>query len=120
MRGLITSDERRRTIAILKALQLPLWHPSLDRDVVAYALRDAASLRSGYQRIPLMVGIGEASFFSNLETDEVMAAVESARMEHASLYGGVMATKSGYSWPAAPAQSARSKAAGRLPEHLRN
>ena len=125
MRGLITPDERRRTISILKALELPLWHPSLNRDVVAYALRDAASLRSGYQRIPLMTGIGEASFFSDIQVDEVVKAVESARIEHASLYGDASATLEGYNWPGEPVQSSQRRdvqaaRVRKLPEHLRN
>lgn len=125
MRGLITPDERRRTISILKALELPLWHPSLNRDVVAYALRDAASLRSGYQRIPLMTGIGEASFFSDIQVDEVVTAVESARIEHASLYGDASATLEGYNWPGEPVQSSQRRdvqaaRVRKLPEHLRN
>ena len=70
-RGLLSQDERDRVLAVMRALELPSWHPVLDGDVLTRALEDTVRHRDGRQRLPLPVGIGEVTFVNDVTETEL-------------------------------------------------
>lgn len=74
-RQLITTEQRDRIFALMRALELPSWSPLLDSDVLARALEDTVRHRDGMQRLPLPVGIGGVVFVNDVAGAEIAAAV---------------------------------------------
>ncbi|MBE3014680.1 sedoheptulose 7-phosphate cyclase [Microbispora sp. NEAU-D428] len=74
-RGLVSEEERDRVLAVMSALGLPRWHPTLDPEVLAHALEDTVRHRDGQQRLPLPVGIGDVTFVNDVTEEELAAAV---------------------------------------------
>jgi 3-dehydroquinate synthetase len=75
-RGVVSSAEAFRIFRVMRALGLPVWHPLLERSVLAKALTDTTQHRGGQQRLPLLTGIGSACFVNDVTPDELVAAAE--------------------------------------------
>lgn len=73
-RGLVTARQRQRVFAVMRDLELPIWHPLCSPQLLMSALRETVRHRDGAQRIPLPVGIGAAVFVNNLDGRELTAA----------------------------------------------
>jgi 3-dehydroquinate synthase len=73
-RGMLTLDERNRVFRLMRSLQLPFWHPVCSPELFYKGLKDTTKARDGYQRVPLMDGIGEAKFVNNVTKLELMTA----------------------------------------------
>ncbi|MEU9878060.1 sedoheptulose 7-phosphate cyclase [Streptomyces phaeochromogenes] len=73
-RGLLTTGQRDRVLAVTTALGLPLTHPVCRPDLLEHALADTVRHRDGRQRLPLPAGIGSALFVNDLTVDEVRSA----------------------------------------------
>ena len=62
------------------ACRLPIWHDVCDSDALwRRALVDIAKTRDGFQRTPLMAGIGTAAFVNDITEVELLAAVRAVR-----------------------------------------
>jgi len=73
-RGLVSSTERDRVVAVMAALDLPVHHPTCIPDLLARALADTTRHRDGQQRLPLPRGIGDAVFVNDVTQDEIARA----------------------------------------------
>jgi 3-dehydroquinate synthetase len=74
-RGLLTRAERDRVLTVMSALELSVWHPVLERDLLVHALEDTVRHRDGQQRLPLPVGIGDVTFVNDVTAAEIESAV---------------------------------------------
>ncbi|MFJ6455489.1 sedoheptulose 7-phosphate cyclase [Paenarthrobacter sp. NPDC091669] len=74
-RGLVTVDEASRIFSVMRALGLPVTHPSMNVDVLVTALIDTTRHRNGLQRLPLPTGIGAATFINDLTPGDIEAAL---------------------------------------------
>ncbi|WP_249227893.1 sedoheptulose 7-phosphate cyclase [Kutzneria sp. CA-103260] len=74
-RGLLTRVERDRVLAVMSALELPVWHPVIKHDLLVHALEDTVRHRDGQQRLPLPVGIGDVTFVNDVTEAEIEAVV---------------------------------------------
>lgn len=74
-RGLVTVAEASRIFSVMRALGLPVTHPSMSVDVLVRALIDTTRHRNGLQRLPLPTGIGAATFVNDLTPGDIEAAL---------------------------------------------
>jgi len=74
-RGLVAEGEATRIFAVMRALGLPVVHPSMTLDVLVTALVDTTRHRNGLQRLPLPTGIGKAVFVNDLTPADIEAAL---------------------------------------------
>jgi 3-dehydroquinate synthase len=74
-RGLITPEERNRIFALMRKLELPVYHRLCNPTVLASALADTVKHRDGLQRLPLALGIGSACFVNDLQPAELFTAI---------------------------------------------
>ncbi len=81
-RGLITTQEQERIFALMRKLNLPLYHPLCETRLLEKALAETVRHRNGLQRVPLGIGIGMACFVNDLQTSELAHASMSLR-QHA-------------------------------------
>ena len=73
-RGLVTERDRNRILDVMRALRLPTWHPECAPEVLGRALTETTRHRDGLQRLPLPVGIGDATFVNDVSFDELVQA----------------------------------------------
>jgi 3-dehydroquinate synthase len=73
-RGLISPAQRDRVFSVMRALQLPMKHEVCNTKLYMKGLKDTTKARDGFQRMPLMNGIGNAAFVDDVETHEVARA----------------------------------------------
>lgn len=60
--------------------RLPIWHEVCESDALwKRALADIVKTRDGFQRTPLMAGIGAATFVNDITEAELLAAVRAVR-----------------------------------------
>jgi 3-dehydroquinate synthetase len=78
-RGAMSIDQQERVFALMRRLNLPLFHPLCDPALLERALGETVRHRDGRQRLPLGVGIGAACFVNDLRTSELEAAAASLR-----------------------------------------
>ncbi|WP_239396434.1 sedoheptulose 7-phosphate cyclase [Frankia sp. CiP3] len=78
-RKLVSEADLHRIFAVMRALELPTWHPLLDPVVLSEALEDTVRHRDGQQRLPLPVGIGVVTFVNDVTPRELAAAVSLQR-----------------------------------------
>lgn len=78
-RGLITSEEGSRIFALMRKLELPVYHRTCEPAVLVEALADTVRHRDGLQRLPLAMGIGSACFVNDVQPDEMTAAANALR-----------------------------------------
>lgn len=75
VRNLVSADQAASIFAVMRQLDLPVSHPTLQPKLLAEALADTTRHRNGLQRLPLPVGIGAASFVNDLTLAEIEAAL---------------------------------------------
>ncbi|MFE9680334.1 sedoheptulose 7-phosphate cyclase [Streptomyces sp. NPDC006285] len=73
-RGLLTTGQRDRVLAVAEALGLPVTHDACRPDLLEQALADTVRHRDGRQRLPLPTDIGSVRFVNDLTGDEVRSA----------------------------------------------
>lgn len=73
-RGLISKSERDRVLSVMASLQLPVNHAVCNSKLFMKALTDTTKARDGWQRMPLMKGIGSAVFVNDVSAVEIAAA----------------------------------------------
>ncbi|MEU8080911.1 sedoheptulose 7-phosphate cyclase [Catellatospora citrea] len=78
-RDMVSTQERDRVFAVMRALRLPIWHPVCSLDLLIRALLDTVRHRDGQQRLPLPVGIGTAAFVNDLTELELEHAASLLR-----------------------------------------
>ena len=74
-RGLLDACAARRVLSLLGALGLPVTHPGMTFELLWAGLCDAARHRDGLQRVPLLRDVGRARFVSDIDADELSAAL---------------------------------------------
>ncbi|KAJ3052123.1 hypothetical protein HK097_006865 [Rhizophlyctis rosea] len=70
-RGYLSEEEARRTLRLMRGLGLNVWHRDLTGSLCKKALIDTTACRGGFQRTPLMDGIGRARFVDDLTLEEL-------------------------------------------------
>ncbi|KAJ3019381.1 hypothetical protein HKX48_002137 [Thoreauomyces humboldtii] len=75
-RGLLSDKDACRTLRLMQGLGLATSHPSLDIACCAKALEDITAGRGGFQRTPLMRGIGAATFVDDMTIEELALALD--------------------------------------------
>ncbi|MEU5429168.1 sedoheptulose 7-phosphate cyclase [Streptomyces olivoreticuli] len=78
-RGLVGEEQRDRILGVMRTLELPRWHDLLEPGLLAAALADTVRHRDGKQRLPLPVGIGDATFVNDVTAEELAVAVDDLR-----------------------------------------
>ncbi|MER5636751.1 sedoheptulose 7-phosphate cyclase [Kitasatospora sp. NPDC002227] len=75
-RGLVETGQRDEVLALMRRLQLPVWHPLMEPATLGDALTDTVRHRDGRQRLPLPVGIGDGCFADDLTAGELADSAE--------------------------------------------
>jgi 3-dehydroquinate synthetase/predicted NBD/HSP70 family sugar kinase len=75
-RGLLSPDDADCVLAVLAACELPRWHADCTIELLADALTETTRHRGGYQRLPLLTGIGSATFVNDVDLSEIAVAAE--------------------------------------------
>jgi 3-dehydroquinate synthetase len=70
-RGLIPPFLCNRVLNTMADLGLPLHHPLLDADMLWAGLEERTAHRDGFQRVPLMKNLGEATFVNDITRVEL-------------------------------------------------
>ncbi|MFM0248478.1 3-dehydroquinate synthase family protein [Paraburkholderia sediminicola] len=73
-RGLLAAHEWRAALAVFFAWDLPTTHNAITVNLVQESLDKTSRHRGGEQNIPLCTGLGEHTFVSNIDVDEVLLA----------------------------------------------
>ena len=80
MRGLISQRDHDRTLQLLIAYRLPIWHGKMTPESMQYGLESTTRGRDGLQRLPLATGeLGNATFINDLSHEEVTQALANLR-----------------------------------------
>jgi 3-dehydroquinate synthase len=87
-RGLISEFEARRAFNLLFRLGLPLANRMFEAGLLEQALDDTVKHRDGLQRVPLLTGIGRATFVNDLTPGELAVAVANTRAMSQALESG--------------------------------
>jgi 3-dehydroquinate synthase len=74
-RGMIPPFLCNRVLSTMANLGLPLYHPLVDADLMWEGLEERTAHRDGYQRVPLMCGLGKAAFVNDITHAELVHAV---------------------------------------------
>lgn len=59
--GLITEEEKQKIFSCMVGLELPVWHEAFTMELIQKSLQDRLKHSGGLVRMPLPVGIGQAS-----------------------------------------------------------
>jgi 3-dehydroquinate synthase len=70
-RGLISQQDYERICNVMNILGLPLIIPEITLDVLDKGLVEATEHRNGYQRIPLITGIGSYTIVNDIRKEEL-------------------------------------------------
>ncbi len=73
-RKMLTEKELDRILSVMRAMNLPIFHPICNPDLLVAGLLDSASHRDGLQRFPIPIGIGKATFVNNIAAEELVIA----------------------------------------------
>lgn len=74
-RGWISQFLANRVINTMIDLGVPVYHPLLDADMLWSSLEERTTHRAGFQRVPLMTGIGKAAFANDITHAELARAL---------------------------------------------
>ncbi|KAG8436034.1 hypothetical protein GDO86_007220 [Hymenochirus boettgeri] len=66
VQGMITPEERHRTIQCMRGLELPVWHVDCSLSLIRKALAERFKHSGGQMRLPLPTGLGSAEIFNNV------------------------------------------------------
>lgn len=76
-RGLLPTEDLERIFKTMKLLELPVFHPLFgEPDVLKEALADTSVHRNGAQNLPMLEGIGNATFFNDVTPEEIEQAAK--------------------------------------------
>jgi 3-dehydroquinate synthetase/predicted NBD/HSP70 family sugar kinase len=75
MRGLLDAGAAQRALSALVELSLPLYDDVMTPDLLWAALDDTRRHRDGMQRVPLLSGIGRATFVNDITKAELTTAI---------------------------------------------
>ncbi|MGW3421545.1 sedoheptulose 7-phosphate cyclase [Streptomyces phaeochromogenes] len=75
-RGLLTPADALRTLALLRAARLPVWHRVCEPGRLWDALAESTRHRGGEQNIPLPNGLGKCVFAGDLTLPELTRSAE--------------------------------------------
>lgn len=70
-RRLVSDDEADRILATMRALRLPRFHELCEPEFLWKALQETVDHRDGLQRMPLPVGLGNATFVNDVSPEEI-------------------------------------------------
>merc|ERR1712190_678607 len=73
--GLISEEQRDRTLNMLRRCQVPLWSPVMTYDLFAEAVANRVKNSMG-QKFPLPVGIGKARIVNDVSDEDLTAAFQ--------------------------------------------
>lgn len=73
-RGFIDAATGERALNVMHALGLPLYHPLATPDLFLEGLEERTAHRDGYQRVPMMIGIGKYQFANDITYEELCQA----------------------------------------------
>ncbi|XP_063282865.1 2-epi-5-epi-valiolone synthase-like [Pelobates fuscus] len=65
-KGLLTPQEKDRTLQCMKGLELPVWHKDCSLQLVTKALSERFKHSGGLWRLPLPTGLGVAEIFNDV------------------------------------------------------
>ncbi|KAE8612518.1 hypothetical protein XENTR_v10012884 [Xenopus tropicalis] len=74
VRGLITLEEKDRTIQCMRGLELPVWHADCAVSLIKKALAERFKHSGGKMRLPLPTGLGTAEIFNDVSQGTIEAA----------------------------------------------
>ncbi|KAJ3031511.1 hypothetical protein HDV00_008262 [Rhizophlyctis rosea] len=74
-RGYLSEEEAGRVLKLIRGLGLNVWHVDMTESLCKKAMADTTACRGGYQRTPLMDGIGRARFVDDLTLEELNDAL---------------------------------------------
>lgn len=74
--SLISESEAHRVLNLIKKLNLPYYHRSINPDLFWESLIERTYHRDGLQRVPLPYSIGKYTFVNDLTYDEIVKACE--------------------------------------------
>ncbi|KAM4722774.1 2-epi-5-epi-valiolone synthase-like [Rhinophrynus dorsalis] len=66
VRGLVTLEEKDRTIQCMRGLELPVWHKDCSLALINKALGERFKHSGGQMRLPLPTGLGTAEIFNDI------------------------------------------------------
>lgn len=75
-RGWISQFVANRVLNTMNDLGLPVYHRLLDADMLWQSLEERTTHRAGFQRVPLMTGIGKAAFANDITHAELAHAID--------------------------------------------
>ncbi|XP_018410923.1 PREDICTED: uncharacterized protein LOC108786177 [Nanorana parkeri] len=79
--GLITSEEKDRTVQCMRNLELPVWHNVCSLQLIKKALGERFKHSGGKLRLPLPTGLGTAEIFNDVSEETIKSAFAAWRDE---------------------------------------
>ncbi|XP_040215011.1 2-epi-5-epi-valiolone synthase-like [Rana temporaria] len=79
--GLITSEEKNRTVQCMRKLELPVWHSDCSLQLITKALAERFKHSGGKLRLPLPTGLGIAEIFNDVKEEIIKSAFASWQEE---------------------------------------
>ncbi|MEE6502511.1 hypothetical protein FKM82_004539 [Ascaphus truei] len=73
-RGLLTLEEKDRTLLCMKGLELPVWQKDCTLQLISKALGDRLKHSGGQMRLPLPTGLGTAEIFNDVSEETIKRA----------------------------------------------
>ncbi|KAK2705256.1 2-epi-5-epi-valiolone synthase-like [Artemia franciscana] len=67
--GRLSLSQLKRILSCMQALELPIYHPYCDSELVKSALQTRFKHSGGKMRAPIPVGLGEAEIFNDIPTE---------------------------------------------------
>ncbi|KAM4721137.1 2-epi-5-epi-valiolone synthase-like [Rhinophrynus dorsalis] len=76
VRGLVTLEEKDRTVQCMRGLELPVWHKDCSLSLINKALGERFKHSGGQMRLPLPTGLGTAEIFNDVCEETLRRAFE--------------------------------------------
>ncbi|CAJ0919793.1 unnamed protein product [Ranitomeya imitator] len=74
--GLLTAEEKTRTVECMRTLELPVWHKDCTLHLIKTALGERLKHSGGKLRLPLPTGLGTAEIFNDVDEETMKRAFE--------------------------------------------
>ncbi|KAM4652841.1 2-epi-5-epi-valiolone synthase-like [Discoglossus pictus] len=74
VQGLLTLEEKERSIKCMRGLELPVWHQDCSLQLINQALSERLKHSGGQMRLPLPTGLGTAEIFNDISEDTIKSA----------------------------------------------
>ncbi|KAM9324429.1 2-epi-5-epi-valiolone synthase-like [Gastrophryne carolinensis] len=75
--GLVTEEEKTRTVQCMRNLELPVWHKDCSFPLIKKALAERFKHSGGKLRLPLPTGLGNAEIFNDVTEETIQKAFTS-------------------------------------------